>query len=104
MKSTDLANDLPANRFVFMDVNPASICTPAFGVDMSLQTFVHYPSSSHSGLGVASFADSHVESHKWLDARTRKRLPSGQQYIPHHDPSLNNQDLRWIGERTTSRK
>ena len=104
MKSTDLAIDSPANRFVFMDVNPASICTPAFGVDMSLQTFVHYPSSLHGGLGVVSFADSHVESHKWLDARTRKRLPSGQRYIPHNDPSSNNQDLRWIGDRSTSRK
>jgi prepilin-type N-terminal cleavage/methylation domain-containing protein/prepilin-type processing-associated H-X9-DG protein len=104
MKSTDLANNLPANRFVFIDVNPASICTPGFGVGMSLQTFIHYPSSLHSGLGVISFADGHVESHKWLDARTRKSLPSGQQYIPHRDPSPNNQDLRWIGERTTSRK
>jgi prepilin-type N-terminal cleavage/methylation domain-containing protein/prepilin-type processing-associated H-X9-DG protein len=104
MKSTDLANNLPANRFVFIDVNPASICTPGFGVDMSLQTFIHYPSSLHSGLGVVSFADGHVESHKWLDARTRKGLPNGQQYIPHRDPSPNNQDLRWIGERTTSRK
>ena len=103
-KSTDLANDLPANRFVFTDVNPASICTPAFGVDISLQTFVHYPSSLHGGLGVVSFADSHVESHKWLDARTRIGLPSGQQFIPHNDPSPNNQDLRWIGDRTTSRK
>jgi prepilin-type N-terminal cleavage/methylation domain-containing protein len=104
MKSTDLAVDLPASRFVFIDVNPASICTPAFGVDMGLQTFVHYPSSLHNGLGVVSFADSHVESHKWLDARTRKGLPSGQQYITHNDPSPNNQDLRWIGDRTTSRK
>jgi prepilin-type N-terminal cleavage/methylation domain-containing protein len=104
MKSTDLAIDLPANRFVFMDVNPASICTPAFGVDLSLQTFVHYPSSLHAGLGVVSFADSHVESHKWVDARTRKGLPSGELYIPHDDPSPNNRDLRWIGDRTTSRK
>ena len=85
MKSTDLASDMPANRFVFMDVNPASICTPAFGVDMSLQTFVHYPSFLHGGLGVVSFSDSHVESHKWLDARTRKGLLSGQQYIPHNE-------------------
>ena len=104
MKSADLANNLPANRFVFIDVNPASICTPAFGVDMSMQTFVHYPSSLHSGLGVISFADGHVESHKWLDARTRKGLPTGQQYITHYDPSPNNQDLRWIGDKTTSRK
>jgi prepilin-type N-terminal cleavage/methylation domain-containing protein len=104
LKSTDLAIDLPASRFVYMDVNPASICTPAFGVDMSLQTFVHYPSSLHRGLGVISFADSHVESHKWLDPRTRKGLPIGQQYIPHRDPSPNNKDLRWIAERATSRK
>jgi prepilin-type N-terminal cleavage/methylation domain-containing protein len=104
MKSTDVANDLPANRFVFIDVNPASICTPAFGVDMSLQTFVHYPSSLHSGLGVVAFADSHVESHKWLDPRTRKGLPTGQQYIAHYDSSPNNKDLRWLAERTTSRK
>jgi prepilin-type N-terminal cleavage/methylation domain-containing protein len=104
MKSTDLAIDLPATRFLFIDVNPASICTPAFGVDMSLQTFVHYPSSLHGGLGVVSFADSHVESHKWLDPRTRKGLPTGRTYISHSDPSPNNQDLRWIGDRTTSRK
>ena len=104
MKSTDLANDSPANRFVFMDVNPASICTPAFGVDLSLGTFVHYPSSLHGGLGVVSFADSHVESHKWLDARTGKGLVSGEQYIPHWDLSPTNQDLPWIVDRTTSWK
>ena len=102
MKSADLASDLPANRFVFIDVNPASICTPAFGVDMTQRTFVHYPSTLHSGVGVISFADTHVEGHKWLDPRTNKGLPAGQQYILHNDPSPNNQDLRWIGERTTS--
>jgi prepilin-type N-terminal cleavage/methylation domain-containing protein len=104
MRSSDLAIDSPANRFVFIDVNPASICTPAFGVDMSLRTFVHYPSGLHRGLGVVSFADNHVESRKWLDARTSKGLPRGQRYISHGDPSPNNQDLRWIGQRTTSRK
>ena len=104
LKSSDIAGDLPANRFVFVDVNPASICTPAFGVDMSLQSFIHYPSSLHKGLGVLAFADNHVEGHKWLDPRTHKGLPSGQQYIPHNDPSPNNQDLRWLGERTTTHK
>jgi hypothetical protein len=104
MKSSDLAVDSPANRFVFIDVNPASICTPAFGVDMTLQTFVHYPSTLHRGLGVVSFADNHVESHRWLDPRTNKGIPAGDTYIPHDDPSPNNLDLRWIGQRTTSLK
>jgi len=101
-KSSSLENNLPASRFVFIDVNPASICTPAFGVDMSEGSFVHYPSSLHGGLGVVSFADGHVECRKWLDARTRKGLPSGQLYISHWETSQTNQDVRWIVERTTS--
>ena len=104
LKSSDIAADSPAMRFVFINVNPASICTPAFGVDMSLQTFVHYPSSLHRGLGVISFADGHVESHKWVDPRTRKSLPAGQQYIAHDDPSPGNLDLVWLGQRTTAPK
>ena len=100
-KTSELAASLSANRFVFIDVNPASICTPAFGVDMSQNTFIHYPSSFHRGMGVVSFVDGHVESHKWMDPRTKKALPPGSQYIPHGDPSPNNQDLKWICERTT---
>jgi prepilin-type N-terminal cleavage/methylation domain-containing protein len=102
LRSADLASDSPANRFVYIDVNPASICTPGFGMDMTLQTFVHYPSTLHGGSGVLSFADNHVESHKWVDPRTSKSLLRGEQYIPHNDPSPNNQDLKWIGQRTTS--
>jgi len=104
LKSAQIASDLPANRFVFTDVNPANICTPGFGVDMVREIFVHYPSTLHGGLGVVAFADSHVESHKWLDPRTRKRLAAGENYIAHTDASPNNQDLRWIRDRTTSRK
>jgi len=103
-RSSDLAADSPANRFVFIDVNPGSICTPAFGVDMSLQTFVHFPSTLHRGRGVVGFADNHVESRKWLDRRTQRSLAKGQLYIPHDQPSANNADLHWLGERTTSPK
>jgi prepilin-type processing-associated H-X9-DG protein len=103
MKSSDMVQDSPVNRFVFMDVNPASICTPAFGVDMTLNTFIHYPSYLHNGLGVVAFADSHVESHKWLDPRTKIGIPAGQKFIPHTDPSPDNVDLLWIAQHTTSR-
>ncbi len=99
VKSSDLTSESPANRFVFIDVNPLSICTPGFGVDMSLTTFIHVPSSLHRGRGVVAFADAHVETHKWLDPRTKAQLVA-----PHGLWSPNNADLRWIGERTTSRK
>ena len=104
LKTSQLAADFPAQRFAFMDVAPGNICTPGFGVDMFLVNIIHYPSSLHSRLGVVSFADSHVESHKWLDPRTNPALPGGTQYIGHNNPVLNNNDIKWIAERTTSRR
>jgi prepilin-type N-terminal cleavage/methylation domain-containing protein/prepilin-type processing-associated H-X9-DG protein len=102
LKSSEVT--APANRFLFMDVNPASICTPGFGVDMSLQTFIHYPSSLHRGRGIVSFSDGHVDTHKWRDPRTMIGLSAGVMFIPHTLSSYNNPDLVWIADRTTSRR
>jgi prepilin-type N-terminal cleavage/methylation domain-containing protein len=101
-KSSQIGADLPANRFLFMDVNPANICSPAFGVDMAQDIFFHYPSALHGASGVIVFADAHAESHKWLDPRTRKTVPNGQ-IIRHSDLSPMNQDLNWIRERTATK-
>ncbi len=103
-KSSSLAADFPADRFVFIDVNPGSICTPGFAVDMSLRVILHYPSAMHNGVGALAFADSHVEAHKWLDPRTKRNLPGAAQYIPHTDPVAGNRDIKWVADRTTSRK
>jgi prepilin-type N-terminal cleavage/methylation domain-containing protein len=104
LKSSQFGADSPGDRFVFTDVNPASICTPGFGVDMSLQTWIHYPSDLHRRSGVLAFADAHVEPHLWEDSRTRLHIADGQSYIPHNISSPNNPDLNWIAERTTSLK
>jgi prepilin-type N-terminal cleavage/methylation domain-containing protein len=102
LKSSQLAADSPVNRFLFADVNPANICTPGFGVDMSLQTWIHYPSGLHRQRGVLAFGDGHVEPHRWLDSRTLKTLTSGN-YIGHGDSAAGNVDLVWIADRTTSK-
>jgi prepilin-type N-terminal cleavage/methylation domain-containing protein len=104
MKTSEIAVTQPSSRFIFIDANPASICTPAFGVDMVSEVWVHYPSWFHRNKGVLSFADNHVESRKWVDPRTRKALPAGSNYIPHNDPSSGNLDLAWVRERTTVKK
>ena len=103
LKSSSLASDKPADRFVFMDVNPANICTPGFGVDMNLQSIIHYPSTLHRGLGVVAFADNHIESHKWLDPRTTKTVTGGN-FITHNDSVAGNKDFTRIVSRTTSKK
>jgi prepilin-type N-terminal cleavage/methylation domain-containing protein/prepilin-type processing-associated H-X9-DG protein len=102
-KTSQLNADSPANRFVFSDVNPANICTPAFGVDMSLATWIHYPSGQHNRRGVMAFADGHAEAHHWLDSRTLPKLTSGS-YIGHNNSASGDLDLAWIAERTTSKK
>jgi prepilin-type N-terminal cleavage/methylation domain-containing protein/prepilin-type processing-associated H-X9-DG protein len=103
IKSSQVAGDSPAARFVFTDVNPASICTPGFGVDLTGEQWIHYPSYLHRGGGALVFADGHAEAHRWLDARTKVRLGAGT-FIPHDVPSPNNPDLAWIAARTTSRR
>jgi prepilin-type N-terminal cleavage/methylation domain-containing protein len=104
LKSSQIVADSPASRFIFADVNPGSICTPGFGVDMSAQKWIHYPSAQHRQQGVLAFGDGHVEVHRWLDARTRLQIAGGAAYVPHNIASPNNQDLAWLVERTTSRK
>jgi prepilin-type processing-associated H-X9-DG protein len=103
-KSSQLDAVQPATRFLFIDVNPASICTSGFGVDMRRDNFTHYPSAEHNGLGVVAFADGHIESRKWRDPKTRKTLPRGVDHISHGEASPRNLDLPWIRERTTLKK
>ena len=102
VKMSNLAADRAATRFLFADVNPANICSPAFGVNMSGDILFHYPSSLHGGSGVLTFADAHAEAHKWKDPRTRKKA-RGNELIRHSDPSPKNADLTWIREHTTSK-
>ena len=104
LKTSQIAADSPVNRFVFADVNPASICTPGFGVNVTVQEWIHYPSALHRQRGVLAFGDGHVEVHRWLDARTMLQIAGGAAYIPHHTASPNNPDWGWIVERTTSKR
>ena len=101
LKSVDLALPNPGQRFVFMDVNPANICSPAFGVDMDQDIWFHYPSCLHGGAGVVTFSDAHAEIHKWVNPKTDKTVPDGQ-IIQHSDPCPGSLDLRWIRLRTTA--
>ena len=89
----------PEGLFTFVDVNPDSICWPYFGVYMNQESFFNFPNSSHSRGGVVSFADSHVEYHKWRDERTIKAYSADYHF--HRDVSPRNVDLSWLRDRAT---
>jgi prepilin-type N-terminal cleavage/methylation domain-containing protein/prepilin-type processing-associated H-X9-DG protein len=99
LKHSDLATATPARVFTFQDVHPDSICWPYFGVYMERDSFFNFPNSSHNRGGVISYADGHVEPHRWRDPRTvQAESPA---YHRHDDPSLGNEDLVWLRDRTT---
>lgn len=101
-KTGDLGNPAAPNLLVFSEIHPDSICRPSFGVYMGESRICHFPASYHNKAGVNSFADGHVEAHKWLDPRMYAPRSAG--FHQHNDTIPNNKDLPWIQERTTVRK
>ena len=101
-KHSELVSTMPSGIFLFQDVDPNSICWPYFGVYMDQDSFFNFPNSSHNNGGVVSFADGHVEHHRWRDRRTLAAFSTD--YHRHNDPSAKNLDLAWLRDRTTVRK
>ena len=103
-KTTAIDSPTPSLLFTFMDVHPDSICRPWHpGVDMGApgtEVFINYPATYHDGRDAIGFADGHVESHKWLDARTL--AAKSPNFHGHHDLSPHNVDLEWLRDRATS--
>jgi prepilin-type N-terminal cleavage/methylation domain-containing protein/prepilin-type processing-associated H-X9-DG protein len=98
-KSTELTAKIPAGMvFTFLDVNPDSICWPYFGMIMDRQSFFNFPNSYHNRGGVVSFADGHVEYHRWRDPRTINPVAD---WHGHNQPSSGNEDYTWLRDRTT---
>ena len=99
-RMSQLTGISPAAAFSFMDVNPDSLCAPLFGVNMGEQTYYHIPAAYHNSGAAVGFADSHVETKKWLDVRTVKPNPNTD-FHGHVVSSANNRDLAWLQEHTT---
>ncbi len=101
-RQSDLATAMPGGVFLFQDVNSNSICWPYFGVQMAYDSFFNFPGSTHNRGGVISFADAHVERHRWQDQRTVNAY--SLDYHRHQDSSPGNLDIAWLRERTTVHK
>lgn len=98
-KFSEIGPKMPYGLFTFMDVHPDSICWPYFGVKMDVDSFFNFPNSSHNRGGVISFADAHVEYHRWTDPRTISARSAD--FHRHDEASPGNPDLAWIRLRTS---
>jgi prepilin-type processing-associated H-X9-DG protein len=99
-KTTDVIE--PSRFFTFQDVYPKSICAACFGVamwDSAQDSIFNYPFIDHNRGGVVSFADGHVEWHRWQDPRTLS--PTSFDFHAHSDSSPNNPDIEWLKYHAT---
>jgi prepilin-type N-terminal cleavage/methylation domain-containing protein/prepilin-type processing-associated H-X9-DG protein len=98
-KASQIAPSLTSGLLLFTDVHPKSICWPYFAVQMNQDVFLLFPGNAHNQGSVTSFADGHVDRHRWVDSRTIAALSSD--YHAHHDPSPHNLDLVWLRQHST---
>lgn len=103
-KTTDLVKLGSSDAFVFADERDDSVDDGFFGVSFdSRNLIVEIPADYHGGSGPVSFADGHVELHRWRSEFARFPQPSGTAvekhnfiYVPEDDP-----DLVWFRAHTT---
>jgi prepilin-type N-terminal cleavage/methylation domain-containing protein len=99
-KTSDFKKMSGSDAMVMVDMNPNSICRPMFGVQMDSPVIFHYPASHHNRSGVFSFADGHIESHRWIDNRM-VYPPKGMDYHAHNQTAPNCKDLQWLQAHAT---
>ncbi len=88
-----------SSAFVFTDEHEDSINDGKFAVNPQPVAWDQWPATRHRGLGAFSFADGHVESHKWVDPRTRFPVERKSQA---GGGSADNRDIRWVFEHATA--
>jgi prepilin-type N-terminal cleavage/methylation domain-containing protein/prepilin-type processing-associated H-X9-DG protein len=99
----------PADMYVILDERSDSINDSSLTVDMSNTGradgtgannpywMIDYPAGYHNGSGRFSFADGHVESHRWLEPTTL--VPLGQAHATH--TSATDRDVKWLQDHCT---
>jgi len=103
---------VPAKTFLFVDEHPGSIndsafanvCTGAQPTDPpSAARIIDFPASAHHGAGNLSFADGHLEMHKWLGS-TIKPPPSSSYLTLNVTAGDSWMDIQWLAQNTTVKR
>ena len=108
-KFTDMTLMSPSRAYVLIDENADSLNFGDFAVAMndglpdSSVFMVDVPASRHNNAATISFADGHVEIHKWLDVRTRAP-EKGDWMWSSVQASPGNPDMRYLSDHTSIRE
>ena len=106
IKVADMVKPAPVNLWVLIDESPDSVNDAAFAVKMDPYGGIwqDIPSVLHNGGCGFTFADGHGEIHKWKDGRTTAALRVKYSPCTYGVFQANNNDIKWIQDRTTAPK
>ena len=97
---SSLVSPRPENLFVLIDEDEYSINEGVFAMSMRTQPqeILDWPAMWHEMAAGSSFADGHVETHRWLDPRTKvvNGNVNRRSYLPL------NPDLTWLQSKTSA--
>ncbi len=93
----------PSGTFVFLDEHPDSINDGYFLVkaDYYYPEWYDLPGSAHDKGSAISFADGHVEMHKWVDAETLAPSQPDTALLPRDLPANARTDFYWLLRRSS---
>ena len=96
----------PSQIFVFIEEHPDSINDGYFLNHIDSLQWFHLPASYHNGAANLSFADGHLERHKWRSATTRPPSHAEAAMLPIPDPPnvlgpVDKVDFDWLMQRTS---
>lgn len=92
----------PANVYVFLDEHPDTLNDGFFMNRWDELRWGNLPGSFHNGAANLTFADGHVEGHRWILPDTRRpsvKGGAGGTFVP-----SGSVDYDWLKERTSVRK
>ena len=99
-RSSDIPN--PAGIYVFLDEHPDTINDGFFMNRWEDPRWGNLPASYHNGAANLTFADGHLEAHRWVIADTvRPPVQGGASGTFPADPPT---DFNWLKERSSVRK
>ena len=106
VRVSDMVKPSPVNIWVLIDESPDSVNDAAFAVRMDPYGAIwqDIPSVLHNGGCGFTFGDGHSEIHKWKDPRTIAALRVKYAPCTYGVFQVNNNDIRWIQDRTTAPK
>jgi hypothetical protein len=97
-KLSDVVRPTPAQLWMLIDEDGASINDGNFAVIMSQTQMIDWPATRHDMSATISYADGSAEIHRWRDQRTIVRKGEvSRNFQP------GNEDLLWLQNRTTRR-